>query len=162
MVLLPKQLPLRVIILWNFCEIIFFFIMFKFYEVTEETHQWIKTIYVMLFVPKNRRQRESSKWRTLLATAFDVFDILWFWVYITKWKNRPWHADVGEFSESSPQFCLDMRPLIDRHDWDAHYLRRSQHGLHWTNPVFINITFWASAIWLSPYFKTPSLKSKFN
>jgi len=31
----------RVIILWNLCEIIFFFIMFKFYEVTEETLQWI-------------------------------------------------------------------------------------------------------------------------
>jgi len=38
MVILPKQLLLRVIIpiLWNFCEVIFFFLMLKFYEFTEE------------------------------------------------------------------------------------------------------------------------------
>jgi len=38
-VLLAKQLSLRVIILWIFCEVIFSFIMFKFYEVTEEILQ---------------------------------------------------------------------------------------------------------------------------
>jgi len=57
MVLLAKKLLLRFIILWNFCEVIVSFIMFKFYEFTEETLQWILiygTYYSMTLTPDLR------------------------------------------------------------------------------------------------------------
>jgi len=42
MLLLPKQLLLRLSTLWNFCEVFIVSNMFKFYEVTAETLQWIR------------------------------------------------------------------------------------------------------------------------